>query len=945
MLLVMKKILLICSFIFFLLAGHSFAGDTYESLKLINSSNWGVFWNSMFTKLPQSMGGLNFSPVDSYLLCRVIPAGIPVKIKPYRLEKKDPPFMTDKVPFLAQITATQSDIEKHIKIITYQTSEVVVYPSLQKLFILVNAVPYAQVALNAGWREEYLPVISIKPDGTVLWSSVLALPLKEGDYKTLDPSTQYLSGTYYNETVIPFGAWLVKSDGAWSYQVDGNWFKAPDFIASDLALPLEKRSYIYFDESPDKTAARWGSNIFGEELLFWSKNGEQGYPQIGFAPGGLVYQQRMLLKDLVDLLTSSGPDDFDSCVARNPDMLSFNSAAFDQSEAQIVKAVSEFNDNRLPRDPLTRKKTLGLYFYASDHSMYAEQQLLWYKNIQKDWAFFELLRSKLREDFANMGVFSQENRQNVLEEWLVQRLAYEQASAPSEAKYVQPLNFSDFFRPVEKRSVFTERERDAMKPLIKKAVSGEAGAINLRSVDSLNNYNFGRILNDILGDLYRSHGCLHVSPRNIYVLYKTLPVGTKILIHPYSQKISQEAFASVPRLSDLVDFSEDVEKLKDTFSVTSGVRIEVYTDSGLWVIYLKDKPYAKLIVKGGPRDVLYMVEDRNSKGLPVFSKELSYPTTPGDYRIYSKVIDYVSGLYKDSTMVPQGGLIKKQSGKWIFQDKYGNWQTLPKSLADDLSRLPEARDFTYYDERTNASGEVVELKWGSQPFGKYAMQITKNGKAPSPELIHTSGDLIMEERQLVNDLIEIMAAPSDDADGCIDNNSDFEYYRDCYRFISDQTKGDLLDNQLKAYYKLYYGFPLGTQEAALLPRDSIAADKAIRRQALNKEEINVLISAGVAKIKNGKTVFDDRKLRGLRYDTYQYVVIVEKYAHHYIILKQYWAELAGLRGSMLEDFNNFVLKDPKLFYSFMRELMLSRIGLERLSQEKAMKLLDALTSP
>jgi hypothetical protein len=104
-----------------------------------------------------------------------------------------------------------------------------------------------------------------------------------------------------------------------------------------------------------------------------------------------------------------------------------------------------------------------------------------------------------------------------------------------------------------------------------------------------------------------------------------------------------------------------------------------------------------------------------------------------------------------------------------------------------------------------------------------------------------------------------------------------------------------------------------------------------------------LISAGVAKLKKGKAVFDEKKLLGLRYDTYQYVVGIEKYAHHYVTLKQYWPELSGLRTAMLEDFNNFVLKDPQLFYSFMRELMLSRINYERLSQPDAIKLLDELT--
>jgi hypothetical protein len=45
---------------------------------------------------------------------------------------------------------------------------------------------------------------------------------------------------------------------------------------------------------------------------------------------------------------------------------------------------------------------------------------------------------------------------------------------------------------------------------------------------------------------------------------------------------------------------------------------------------------------------------------------------------------------------------------------------------------------------------------------------------------------------------------------------------------------------------------------------------------------------------------------------------------------------------MLEDFNNFVLKDPLLFNNFMRELMLARTRLAKLSREEALRLLNEM---
>jgi len=195
------------------------------------------------------------------------------------------------------------------------------------------------------------------------------------------------------------------------------------------------------------------------------------------------------------------------------------------------------------------------------------------------------------------------------------------------------------------------------------------GDLALRSVSALNDYNFGVLLNEILGDLYKSHGCMHVSPRNSQFLFELLPVGSQVTIYDYSEKLSKEAVESVPYLSNLVNFQEDFESLKERFTVTSEVKVAVYPYSGLWILYLKDHPFAKLSVRGGPQARMYLLQGRTADGKPIFENHLAYPTTPGDYTVFRKAKDYLSNIYADTTVIPMGGVIKRDGGKWIFK----NW--------------------------------------------------------------------------------------------------------------------------------------------------------------------------------------------------------------------------------------------------------------------------------
>ena len=81
----------------------------------------------------------------------------------------------------------------------------------------------------------------------------------------------------------------------------------------------------------------------------------------------------------------------------------------------------------------------------------------------------------------------------------------------------------------------------------------------------------GVLLNGILGDQYKSHGCMHVSPRNSVFLFELLPVGAQMKVYEYDQRISEEAVSQVPWLADLVNFEEDLEKMIDRLRLNRGV--------------------------------------------------------------------------------------------------------------------------------------------------------------------------------------------------------------------------------------------------------------------------------------------------------------------------------------------------------------------------------------
>ncbi|MBU0686727.1 MAG: L,D-transpeptidase [Candidatus Margulisbacteria bacterium] len=972
----MKRYFLLILMVFLLMSPGVSAAEKYESISLINNTDWVTYFDDLLGDPYDSHGCLHFTPSDIYLLVKTIPNGIPLRIKNYYLKKNDPPFPVQKVPYFSSLIKAPEDVNKHAAAFKARKTEIVVYPSLNRLFIMIDDAPYAQVKAKAGPPYDFLMAFAVIQGRPIEWDAMLSTPTDPGDYTILRSTDHYISSTYYNNTIVPFGAWIMQKQGVWSYQKGDKWYKLPQHIIYDINFPADQREYNYYDISQDASgkvvAARFAGHDFGKYVLLWTKDGKNHYPEMGYAAGELLYEQIVLIKDLVHITTLPGPDDFDYCVSKNenfrfykdlyefveskgktssskvaPQLLSYyklyNGISLTVKDQELIdprveKSFKEYKENRLPRNQLARQQALGLYYYLQLNDTLIRKYAHWYEKVKKDWQLWKFLREKSRQDFEEMGILSVENRQNVMEEWLSNRLEFKIAELPLQAKYLTDLSFSTFFKPDEKAFLFNQRERDIMYKLIKEAGTEEAKGINFYSVKALNDYNFGLLLNEILGDLYKSHGCMHLSPRNIQFLFELLPVGTKLVVHDYSAKADQKTIDTVPYLAHLVNFKDDLDKLKGTF-VTGEVEVAVYPLSGYWIINIKDKPFAKVEVKGGPQAKMYLVQGRDKDGKPIFEEHLAYPTSTGNFKVFRKVKDYVSNIYHDQTVVPMGGEIKKEDGAWVYQNKKGEWVKIPKVLQGDLSHPPEEREYTYYDPVSNASGEVESVRWGSHPFGTYSIQTTKDDRTPFPELIHSSGDLMMEERQLINDLIKVLSAPHDELDACINYSQNFELYKTCYDFVKDPYREDLIQVKERASYKLYFGLSLTSLEVQSLPEDVIIADKIIRKQKLSEDEIRTLINEGIAYRRSGNLKINMEKVLGLQFDTYQYVVTIQKYAHHYETLQKHWKELTDLRRALLKDFNNFVIKDPLLLHNFTRELMLERTRLEKLNQQKALEIL------
>jgi len=972
-----RRLIILCVL---LLGGISLASenDNYKSLQALNSDNLAVRFERYLGYLYESQGCLHFTPSDIYLLTQSIPKGTPLQIRPYSNKPAD--IDLSSVRFFNQMINSREDLEKAKDLFKTGKTKLVVYPSWGRLVILVDDSPFAQVRLLAGMPHNLRLPVYIEKGGPIIWDPMISGPTDAGDYSILASVKNYKSVNYRDNTIIPFGSVIKYENGRWMFNNGNIWSPVPKNVAADLSLPKNERNYNYYDIVTDNKGTiislKWASNDFGKYVLLWTNNGKQYYPEMGYAEGELLYEQSALVEDLAGILTYQGGDDFEELVAKNENFMFYKalnefiesngtikSAQIDDANAayfklfngwplsnediyymdkRVVDAFNSMKKGELPFFWLSQEETRGLYQFLRLNSMVFKKYAGFYKNTKEDWEFWKGTRKDLKDDLKALNILSTRNQKDIAEYLINARLEFWSLS-PNVLNRYQRTSISTFFDSQKEDSVFSEREKEALTEILSSTGAASTENITLYSMDALNDYNFGILLNDMLGNLYKSHGCLHVSPRDSYLLYSILPVNTKIKINGYDKKADTDLIEKTPFLASLVDFEEDVKKLKEKFGNPKDVFIEVYPMSGDWIIFLDKSPFARLRVLGGPRKKMLGVTGRDIDGRPSFSEDSAYPTTPGIFYVLRKDESYISNLYRDTTIVPMGALIKKENGKWTFEDAAGKKKSLPAVIAADLSKKPDERDFQYYDLAMNDKNEIIKARWGSHEFGKYSIITSKNKRTPSPELIHTSGDLMMEQRQLVKDLIKILSAPKDSFDECVSASSNFDLYRECYNFVSSPEGNYLITPAETGRYKLYFDMPLSSKEVSFMPKDAVIAEKIIKNKGpLTRTEEDLLVEYGIARRSGNKLNINMEKIYGIDFETFQNVVVIQKYAHHYEVLRARWPKLSQMRKAMFLDFKKLLVKDPGTLSMFMNELMIQRVDMKRISQADVVKLLNSI---
>ena len=444
-------------------------GQTYESISRINSTNFAKYFCDLLGYLYDSHGCLHFTPSDIYLLAKTIPPGTPLTIKPYG--SGELPEGYDKAQVFNESTNSEQDIKYYADIFKNYKTRLVVFPSAGRLFILINDAPYLQVMTRPGPPANYRMVYRLENNGPIEWDLTLNTPTDAGDYTILRGITHYLSNLYRLNTIVPFGAMMAKRGGHWKFQENNQWHPLPQHIIADLELPKEQRVNDYYESALDgsgKTvSARWGSNDFGKYALLWTKDGNNRYPELGYAEGLLLYEQTLLVKDLAAILTAAGPDQFENCIAKNEAFLFYKeAAAFVNSsgkavsdkldptacayyklfndlkltpadrqklDRRLVAAVNDFREQHLPdqlKEIDRREKELGLYSFIKDYDFSFRKQAHWYQKIKDDWAFWSGLRALLRKDFEDMRISSLEKRKALVEDWINGRLEFRLARPP-----------------------------------------------------------------------------------------------------------------------------------------------------------------------------------------------------------------------------------------------------------------------------------------------------------------------------------------------------------------------------------------------------------------------------------------------------------------------------------------------------------------------------------
>lgn len=323
----------------------------------------------------------------------------------------------------------------------------------------------------------------------------------------------------------------------------------------------------------------------------------------------------------------------------------------------------------------------------------------------------------------------------------------------------------------------------------------------------LNKINFAAISDKILGDLYESHGCIHISPATAKILYAIIPNKSIVNIMKYSDNIS-ENINELPWVSELIENTEALNS--DVFKNNS---ITIYPDK-IGVLYSNNKAIGKFDMTNGPKLANYPLVSTKENGELIFDKNHATKTPSGKFTTFQKTKHFYAPAYPETSLLKQGAFVKKINGSWNYKDDKSNtWKILPQKMAQDLTGNPPELSLPFYDLERDSKGKVFAAKWGGHPFGNVSFLLMNERGIVTSILMHTNGELVLEEKEIAHYMAEIITiSPEIKWNEYVSSNTSLLQKKYIADFIDDPFNPDFKINSSTVMYKLANNLKISENE-------------------------------------------------------------------------------------------------------------------------------------
>ncbi|HCT83721.1 MAG TPA: hypothetical protein DF296_00805 [Candidatus Margulisbacteria bacterium] len=429
-------------------------------------------------------------------------------------------------------------------------------------------------------------------------------------------------------------------------------------------------------------------------------------------------------------------------------------------------------------------------------------------------------------------------------------------------------------------------------------------------IREINDFKVASYINNGIGNLYISHGCVHISPATSFILYSILPLNATVYIKGYNLN-PPDNLAEIAELTDLVNSNEDIQNLKYKCSDPTGLKLVLYPQKA-GILFLNNKAFAKFNVMSGPEFSNYPLQGKDEKGL-VFDKNYAEPTPEGMFRIFKKTDYFYASLYPDTSLLKQDCLMVYKDNKWKYWDEDKQlWASVPVNIAEDLARKDDSFTMLFYEIKRDKDNNIISARWGGHPFGKHALMLMDDKNVITSILIHTNGQLLLEEQEMLYYITDMIISDKEKTwDEFVESHQPLIEMRYITDFIQNPQNSSFADNKSTAFFKLANNLSLSAEEKLYVPDYYYLSQRVTRA---TKYKMTYAFSSADKRVLSEWRISQDKmiypKFYGIYYDIFSYDLSFRKSASWYNSLRITWDYVQPLKQEFMVYFDKNNIESP-----------------------------------